>query len=69
MSLEAKGFRHVAVAVSTIPMCGPIAAHTGQQGTQPQQPDLVHNEPLIGRHCRQPLNGGGAIMCGITPSA
>jgi hypothetical protein len=40
-----------------------------QKSPQPQQPDVTYYQAFIGRCRRQPVNGGGAIMCGITPAA
>ena len=69
MPFEAKRFRHVAVAIPEVAIGGFVTTRPGQQRPQPQPGDFVQNEPWIGRCRRQPVNGGGAIMCGITPSA
>jgi hypothetical protein len=54
--LEAKRSRHVAVAVAEVNISGGIAVGSGEQGAQPQQPDLVQHEAGIGRHRCQPLH-------------
>ena len=41
MSLEAKRFRHVAVAIPEVRVSGGIAVRPRQESPQPQQPDLT----------------------------
>ena len=51
MPLEAKGFRHVAVAIPQVRVGPGIAVSPRQESPQPQQPDLAHSENVVGR-CR-----------------
>jgi hypothetical protein len=43
MPLEAKRFRHVAVAIPKVRIRYGIAASPRQQSPQPQQPDLAYH--------------------------
>ncbi len=57
MPLEAKRFRHVAVAIPEVRISRGIAVSPRQQSLQPQQPDLVQNKSGLGWHHCQPVDG------------
>jgi hypothetical protein len=42
--LEAKGFRHLAVAIPIVSVGGLVTARPRQQGAQPQQPDVAYRQ-------------------------
>jgi hypothetical protein len=48
MPLEAKRFRHVAVAIPVFTIAGLVTVGTGQQRAQPQQPDVAYHQTLVG---------------------
>ena len=48
MPLEAKRFRHVAVAIPVFAIAGIVTVSPRQQSLQPQQPDLAYHQTLIG---------------------
>ena len=48
MSLEAKRFRHVAIAIPEVRVSRGIVASPCQQSPQPQQPDVAYHQTLIG---------------------
>jgi hypothetical protein len=52
MTLEAKRFRHVAVAIPVFAVDGIVTASPRQQSVQPQQPDLAYHQTLICWRCR-----------------
>jgi hypothetical protein len=56
--VEAKRFRHVAVAIPEVRVrCG-IAVSPGQQCAQPQQQDVAHSYTVVRPRGRQPLDCG-----------
>jgi RimJ/RimL family protein N-acetyltransferase len=66
MSVEAKRFRHRAIAIHQVPVGNVVAAGAGQQGAQPQQPEhqsLI--QALIGDCGLQFLHGGPDIELGF----
>src|ERR1700722_11587635 len=58
VSFEAKGFRHVAVAIPKAGVSPGVTASARQQSVQSQQPDVVHGETTVGRCIGQSLSRG-----------
>ncbi len=48
MPLEAKRFRHVAVAIPQVLVSPGIAVRPRHQSPQPQQPDLAYHQTVVG---------------------
>jgi hypothetical protein len=48
MPLEAKRFRHVAVAISEVAVGGFVTTCPRQQCSQPQQPDVAYHQTFFG---------------------
>ena len=72
MSLEAKRFRHVTVAIPVFAIAGVLTAGPRQQNSQPQQPDLAQHQTLIGGRSRQPFDRGlgfGQVIFRVTVGA
>ena len=58
MSFEAKCFRHIAVTILQVCVSCGVAASSCQQGVEPQQQDVAHNENVVGRRGGQPPGCG-----------
>jgi hypothetical protein len=52
MPVEAKRFRHVAVAIPVVAIAGIVTVSPRQKSAEPQQPDLAYHQTLIGRRGR-----------------
>jgi hypothetical protein len=52
MSLEAKRFRHVAIAIPVFAIAGIVTVSPRQKSTESQQPDVAHSATVVGRRCR-----------------
>ena len=62
MPLEAKRFRHVAVAIPELRIRLGIAVSPRQQSPQPQQRNLEQYESRVGRLRRQPVDRGLCLL-------
>jgi hypothetical protein len=49
MPLEAKRFRHVAVAIPVFAIAGIVTVSPRQKSPQSQQPDVAHGHTVVGR--------------------
>lgn len=68
MSFEAKGFRHVAVALRRFLVDRLVTASLREQGTQPQHLDIAYRPGNVNRHVRKPVEHGLCFR-GITVAA
>jgi hypothetical protein len=58
MSLEAKRFRHVAVAIPEVPVSRGIAASPRQESPQPQHLDIAYRPGKVNGNVGKPVERG-----------
>ena len=69
VSFEAKRFRHRAVAIRQVAVGVVIAAGPGNQGAQPQQPDVAQHQTFVCWQLRRTVDralGFGHVTLGAT---
>ncbi len=67
VSFEAKRFRHRTVAIRQVAVGNVVAAGPGQQGPQPQQPDVAQHQTFVRRQLRRTVDralGFGHVILG-----